>query len=230
MAVKTIETKLRLKVMHDNYAKSPIEMDCILGKFICLDENYSLGHKHKFEDEVDLFKELAYKYNPDKVKELKKDLDEEKIVFDYYVNELKTMVYSNNEIYILPLFFKEHSNKITTLGFGSDWDDYFVGYIYTTKHELDCIGCVYDYREDVEEMLKSEVDLLDKYLKGEVYGFSIVEYDEKYNNEYNTIESHWGFYGNDMDDNGMIFNISSLSREEIDSLLIYGTNAIEYLI
>lgn len=92
------------------------------------------------------------------------------------------------------------------------------------------MGCVYNSREEVEEILKSEVELYDKYLKGEVYGFSIVEYDEKYGNEYDKIESYWGFYGDDMKENGMIDSICSLSKEEIDNLLIHGTDATEYLV
>lgn len=234
MAMKTVETKLKLKVMYDKSAESPIERTCnggIIGNFICWNKNTLLGHKHKFEDKVDLFRELAYKYNPDKVEELEKSLRNDEVSFDHYVSEIEKMVYNNDEIYILPLFLYGYSElTITTTGFGSDWDNNFVGYVYTTKDELDCMGCVYNSREDVEEILKSEVELYDKYLKGEVYGFSIVEYDEKYDNEYDEIESYWGFYGDDMKENGMIDSICSLSKEEIDNLLIHGTDATEYLV
>ena len=107
-----------------NVKESPIEITCnggIVGKFICWNKSILLGYKHKFEDEVDFFRELAYKYNPDKVEELEKDLRDNEISFDHYVGMVKNMVYNNDEIYILPLFLYECNEiTITTTGFGSD--------------------------------------------------------------------------------------------------------------
>lgn len=233
MAIKTVETKLKLKVMHDEHAESPIEKtfnEGIVGNFICWSKQYSLGHKHNFKDSEDFFKELASEYNLDKVEELEEALEDDKISCKEYIDEIEEIVYNRDDIYILPLYLYEHGGiTMNTTGFSCQWDSGMVGYVYTTKEILDNLGCVYNSREEVEEILKSEVELYDKYLKGEVYGFSIVEYDEKYGNEYDEIDSCWGFYGDDMKENGMIDSMS-LSEEEIEELLIHGTNAVEYLV
>lgn len=235
MATKTIETKLKLKVMYDESAINPLEnkeeFAGIMGRFICWSKKYSLGHKHNFEDKVDLFKELAYKYHSDEVKKLDEALNSNKITFGSYVCRLEQIIYTSEDVYILPLFLYDHGGlTVSAVRFPSKWDSSLVGYVYTTKDALDSIGCVYNSREDVEDILKSDIQLYDEYVKGEVYGFSIVEYDEKYGNEYGEIESSWGFYGSDMKENGMIDSIYSLTPEEIDNLLIHGTDAESYLV
>jgi hypothetical protein len=72
---------------------------------------------------------------------------------------------------ILPLYLYDHSGiTMNTTGFSCDWDSGQVGFIYAKPDESG------DYSTDrIVEILKSEVEEYDMYLKGEVYGYRIFE-------------------------------------------------------
>lgn len=60
------------------------------------------------------------------------------------------------------------------------------------------------WRKRAVEIMKSDVELYDLYLRGEVYGFKLYEYDAEEDDwNLNEIDSCWGFYGEDVLENGI---------------------------
>lgn len=110
---------------------------------------------------------------------------------------------------ILPLSLYDHSGITMCIGRCHGWDSGQVGFIYVS--EEDCIkgyGKDYDVSK-IEDVLRSEVEVYDHYLTGEVYGFKIFENQHVVNkcphcdgivsegDEGVEIDSCWGFYGMD---------------------------------
>lgn len=127
---------------------------------------------------------------------------------------------------ILPLYLYDHSGiTMRTNPFSCKWDSGQVGFIYctheTVKEEYGNIN-----EENIEKAtnyLIGEVSTYDDYLTGNVYGFKLFKIDETALNEY-LEESHaefddldidelenlsededscWGFYGDDVENNGI---------------------------
>lgn len=116
------------------------------------------------------------------------------------ITDLKTLIAEREDIAILPLFLYDHSvQSISTASFigraqHAEWDSGQVGYIYADRKAiLDDFGAVNaETREKAENLLHSEVETYDQYLRGECYGFQLYEAGEE-------IDSCWGFLG-DVDD------------------------------
>lgn len=96
-------------------------------------------------------------------------------------------------INILPLYIYDHSgitiwvgdNEPLIPGAHRGWDSGQVGFVYTTKEQMDLIGTP---RKAVSRVLKAEVEDFDSYLRGEVYGYRVEDRDEE-------VDSCWGFLG-----------------------------------
>jgi hypothetical protein len=100
----------------------------------------------------------------------------------------------------LPLYLMDHSGiSMRATDFGDPWDSGQVGWIYVTRMKLQS-----EYRDGVpdadtiKQYLKGEVETYDQYLRGDVYGFVLEDADGE------TIDSVWGFYGDDFVNNGMV--------------------------
>ena len=65
-------------------------------------------------------------------------------------------------------------------------------------------------------MLVGEVEVYDQYLRGEVFGYQVFIFDEETDVWEETDESCWGFYGDDLMENGILDNIDGL-KEAIES-------------
>jgi len=93
---------------------------------------------------------------------------------------------------ILPLYLYDHSGlTINTTGFSCPWDSGQVGWIYVDRAD---IRKEYGKKKvfpslvrKVKNVLKSEVEVYDKYLRGESYGYIIED------RERNHLDSCWGF-------------------------------------
>jgi hypothetical protein len=92
----------------------------------------------------------------------------------------------------LPLYLYDHSGiTMNTTGFSCPWDSGQVGIIYCSKTDIRK-----EFRtagpaniEKARALLRSEVEVYDQFLRGDVYGY-VVEDESK-----NNLESCWGFYG-----------------------------------
>jgi len=147
-----------IEVDIDNDPESPREWNN-LGTMICFHGRYSLGDKHDYREPYDFEKEL---------KQIRK-----------------------NGV-VLPLYLYDHSGiTMSTKPFSCRWDSGQVGYIYVTKETiLKEFGGKILTKKLKENMIKHlicEVEVYDKYLRGEVYQFTI-----KKDNE--IMDSCCGFY------------------------------------
>jgi hypothetical protein len=156
----------------------------------------------------------------------------EQCLKDYLENEFldydikKELLFDEikKEIVILPLFLYDHSGiTMNTTGFICPWDSGQVGWIYATKNDI--IENYGEYTqntiEKAKELLRCEVDVYDQYLRGDVYWFSL---EEAITCEccgithYESIDSCGGFYGSDMQSNGLKDYIPAEHMELVELL------------
>lgn len=111
----------------------------------------------------------------------------------------------NDNLCIVPIYMYDHSGiTISTGPFSCPWDSGQVGFIYVTKETCDKQGENFD---NAEKIIKGEIETLDAYLTGNVYGYTIWETEEEvedeiYNgtNDFNSaevVDSCYGYYGYD---------------------------------
>lgn len=92
-----------------------------------------------------------------------------------------------------PVYLYDHSGiTINTTGFSCPWDSGCVGVIFMTRSQYREVtgrqNLTAKGREQALKALDTDVETFDQYLRGEVYGYEILEGDE-------VIESCWGFFG-----------------------------------
>jgi len=95
----------------------------------------------------------------------------------------------------LPVYMYSHSGEtISTTPFSCTWDSGKLGFIYVTQSKaMKYFGwksITPKRKKKLLEYLEREVETLDQYIKGEVYGFTLSEPN-------NEVDSCWGFYGDD---------------------------------
>lgn len=106
---------------------------------------------------------------------------------------IEDLIESYNVKLVLPLYLYEHSGITMNVGgFADPWDSGQVGFIYVTaerlREEYDCQRVTATVLEKAEKLLRSEVEIYDQFLRGDVFGY-VVDHggpDE---------ESCWGFFG-----------------------------------
>ena len=182
MMLEAIETIKRgdeeLRIIQDDNPGSPREWDN-LGTMTCFHDRYNLGDDNgHFSD-------------PDELIE--------------YVNR--------DDVIALPLFLYEHGGITMRVGpFYEPWDSGQVGYIYITKEDIRKEYSVKRISPKllkmVTEVLNGEVETYDQYLRGDVYGYEIVKMTTceccgAVKEEH--VDSCWGFFGDDIKTNGMLF-------------------------
>jgi len=172
----------RAEIYYDELAQSPRDgmyNDCHLGHMVCMHRNYCLGDEQLSSKDFDCWEQVG----------------------NYLVEERDAKV-------ILPLYLYDHSGlSINTRSFNDQWDSGMVGFIYADRK-----SCVKEFGENfdpakIEDILRTEVEVYDYYLSGQVYGFKIFErkhnidrcphcneiLDERDEDE--EIDACWGFYG-----------------------------------
>jgi len=93
----------------------------------------------------------------------------------------------------LPIYMYDHSGiTLSTTPFSCPWDSGKLGFIYVSKEkvrkEYNTSRITKILRQKVLEILKSEVETYDHYVRGEVYGVILSKDGEE-------IESTWGIIG-----------------------------------
>lgn len=115
---------------------------------------------------------------------------------------------------VLPIYMYDHSGiTINTTGYSCGWDSGQVGIIYMTKDDaIKNWGkkiCTAKVRQQAVDCLKGEVETLDQYLTGTVYGYRVWQIDlseleegetledikDNFDQYGDDVESCWGFYG-----------------------------------
>jgi hypothetical protein len=143
---------------------------------------------------------------------------------DEHIDSMVDAVLEKNCV-ILPLFLYDHSGlSMNTKGFSCKWDSGQVGYVYcdiesARKHfayedsdgwdtESCCGGSGkvgnFTIREKTEQILVVEVETYSQFLGGDVYGFIVEESPDEEGDDWDHVDSCWGFFGRDPDKNGMV--------------------------
>ena len=160
----------KLEVVQDENPESPRDWDN-LGKMICWNKRYNLlGDNHDFSNIES---------------------------FNQFIKE--------NKCFVMPIFMYDHSGISLSLSrespYNDIWDAGQLGFIYVTyediKKEYKVKSISKKILEKVKEVFKNEIEVYNKYLNGEVYGFILskkIKCKCCQNVEYKHIDSCWGFY------------------------------------
>ena len=122
---------------------------------------------------------------------------------------------------------------MSTTSFNDRWDSGQVGWIYTDKETVlsqrdkfqnikgNLIKITkHNWKEAAYQFLKGEVKEYDMYLQGDVYGIVIEEYDSDLE-EFDEIDSCWGFYEDSYDEEEILLKLSSemgVTKELYDTI------------
>lgn len=102
-----------------------------------------------------------------------------------------------------------------------------LGYIYITKeqarHEYSVKRITKSVLGRIQKYFKGEIQEYEYYINGQTYGY-IVEDEEGIE-----IDSCWGFYGSDIEKNGMLDSLSEY-KEHITERYICGDERMEFQI
>lgn len=106
---------------------------------------------------------------------------------------------SDKRLISLPIYMYEHSGvTINTTGFSCPWDSGQVGVIYVDKSDAitefgnpsaKARRCTPKVRDAALRCLRAEIDELDAYITGSVYGYAVFDPRGV------EVESCWGYYG-----------------------------------
>ena len=109
----------------------------------------------------------------------------------------------------LPIYMYDHSGiTISTEPFSCRWDSGQVGWIYANPEEIANLSD--PSTEFVKSLLRNEIKLLDEYLTGEVWSYTLEEgtkCGECGHTEFEELDSGCGFYGPDPKENGIFDHI-----------------------
>lgn len=107
------------------------------------------------------------------------------------VSRIQDVIKKNpKSIIVLPVYIYDHSGvSLSTTPFSCRWDSGQVGYIYVTRLDIQREYEEVPSDEKIKEYLKNEIETYSEYLKGEVYGYQILNKDNE------EVDSCYGFIG-----------------------------------
>lgn len=201
--LKHPETKemYRLRLEQDRDAQNPRDWDNA-GKMVCFHKRYLLPNEGE--------------YNRDH--------------FDSW-DELGTQLKKDGAKVILPIYMYDHSGlSVKTTPFQCRWGSGQIGFIY-----LDIKTILENWswkwlspvqRETLKESLRSEVETFSQYISGDVWGFIFEKHspgiivddtlgDFEENDSWEDENSCWGFYGTDLEKNGILDHLPDWAQEQI---------------
>ena len=207
-----------LKVEQDDIAESPREWDNVC-TMVCFHNRYDLGDKHDYDDGDEFFTYILCEIC---------GMDEDDID-ELSTREKYRLANESDKVYFKDLNLYDHSGLTISTSSGYPYNDYWdagcVGWIYVSKERIfkECMGITEEnWQERADKILEGEVETYDQYLKGEVYGFvltkKIIEQEKcphcgeiirEWEDE-DEVDSCWGFYGDCLEENGILDNVSSL--------------------
>ena len=187
-----------VKILQDHDAWSPREYDEHFSEMACWHRRYALGDK--IDREID-----PEEYWQNLVSKFVSDVDTEELSISDCQKLLK------EKIFWMDLYLYDHSGITMSCSkhgnpFTCPWDSGQVGFIWISRKDVEEYYGVHgqDWKETAESILKDEVKEYDYYLRGDVYGFQLLEYvSDGEDSEWEDVDSIWGFYGDDMMTNGM---------------------------
>ena len=192
----------KIKIFNNEDTESPREWDN-LGIMVCSHRNYNLGDV-QISGGIDYFHEyLNEKYA----------ISDNYNDYDYFEDNQNEIIekWIDKNLIILPLYLYDHSGiTMNTAGFSCGWDSGQVGWIYinraAARKKFGVKRISKKLEKRVMNYLVGEVEIYDKYLRGDVYGYQSEDKDGK------DMGSCWGFY--DME------QLLSEAKSEIDYNII----------
>ena len=206
-----------LEVLSDDCPESPRNWDNLC-TMVCWHGRYDLGDKHNYDDVDDFLDGLCFRI-------LYKDCDE---LYGLNWQDKFKMLDESNLILIKPINMYDHSGITVSTSsvypYNDPWDAGYVGFIYVTKKTIfeECGDITEEnWKERADKYLEGEMETYDQYLRGDVYGFKLTktviqqdkcphcgevirEYEEEVEED-----SCWGFYGDCLEDNGILGNLGN---------------------
>ena len=171
-----------LQIFQDTWGESPREWSN-LGTMAIFHRRYNFGDEVNFKSD---------------------DFDSWSNMEEYINKDLDAAV-------CIPIYMYDHSGiTINCDGFACPWDSGQVGYIYVSRKKLKDeygvkrISSV--MLERAEKALRREVNVMNQYITGDVYGFQVIKRYLDNNNDVkeDIIDSCSGFYGENFKENGMM--------------------------
>lgn len=211
-----------LEIERDDMADSPRGWDNLC-TMVCWHNHYDLGDKHPFDDVDEFLERLCYEI-------LHKEDDE---TYGLHWQDLFKMLDESNLILIKPINMYDHGGITVSTSsmypYNDRWDSGTIGFIYVTKQTIfeECDDITEEnWKERADQYLEGEMETYDQYLRGDVYGYKLtkkVKHQDKCPHcgeiirEYEVEEeddSCWGFYGDCIEDNGIIDYLGDLEFVE----------------
>lgn len=218
-----------LTVENYDYAENPREWSNLC-TMTCWHSRYRLGDKHSFENPDEfmqhLYLDVTSKHWCD---------DHESDDWQDVYKELK----ETNLVLIKQINMYDHSGITVSTSDGypynDRWDAGCVGFIYVTKKTIfsECGDITEEnWKERADKYLEGEMETYDQYLRGEVYRYTLEE-KVHYRNEttcphcgevikvdeyddYEEEDSCCGFYGDCLEENGILDYLGNLEFVEED--------------
>ena len=189
--------KFTVEIVQDENPESPREWDN-LGTMACWHKRYDLGDTQPKEPPKEWLEHLAETMDiPGRLLYWEgKCLDASWGASADWADEQYDKAVEqilDREVVMLPLFLYDHSGiTMSTAPFSCPWDSGQVGYIFVTlehvRKEFSWKRMSAKRRARIEEVLTAEVKAYDKYLRGEVFGYTVRD------GKNDVVDSCWGFY------------------------------------
>lgn len=212
------ENEYTLEVMQDECPDDPRRWGSLC-TMICWHRRYKLGDDHSFESPDEFMQHLYLdvtekhwcdEHESDDWHDIYKELQKTDLVLIKQIN-----LYEHNGITI---------STSSGYPYNDRWDSCCVGFVYVTKKTIfkECGSITEENWKDMaDKYLEGEVETYDQYLRGDVYGYALTKktiYQEKcphcgevireYEGE-EEVDSCWGFYGDCLEENGILDNIGT---------------------
>ena len=211
-----------LEIEQSDYADSPREWSNLC-TMICWHRHYDLGDNHTYDGIEDFFQTLCKEV-------LNKGYDE---TAELYWQDMYKMLKESDLILIKAINMYDHSGITVSTSncypYNDRWDAGIVGFIYVTKKTIfeECGDITEEnWKERADKYLEGEMKTYDQYLRGDVYGYKLTkivtvqdkcphcgEVIKEYEDE-EDIDSCWGFYGDCLEENGILDYLNDLEFVE----------------
>jgi hypothetical protein len=130
-----------------------------------------------------------------------------------------------NVKHIQKVYGYSHSGLTISLEpFGCQWDSGVLGFVVVTaENVIETQGGKRATKEKVANcvrQIENEVETLDQYIRGDVYGYQLIQKENCDccgSEDEEVIDSCWGFYGEDIEENGILEYIPEEFHKEIKS-------------
>ena len=204
----SVSHEYRVTVEVDTDPINPITDYIAIGKMYCWHRHYILGTDQPRMDPRDFIMELAREKVAHNYPEALLESNAWKIIRKHYV--------------IKPLYLYDHGGiSMSTSTFLDKWDSGQVGWFVIDMDEVSKEWKT-DMKAHAEKYIEAVVQEYDDYLTGSVYGFVVSRrpLDSDDEDDWEDVDSCWGFYGHDEDTNGMADAISEehYLKQDIEEL------------